>query len=357
MMPLFLAVWMPASASKEITLINWASYMPPQVLLDYKTETGVTVLQTFYSGSDMLKGMLMAGNTQYDLAVPTIVDMEQEIKAGLYLPLDKSLIPNLKNINPDLYKVTARIDKDNTYGIIYTYGTTGIVYNIDKIHQILGPEVTIDSWKYLLDPQYLSKLSKCGASLLDDPTEVFGTTLLYLGIDPDTHDPADFKKATDYLMSLRQYLTYFNNDIYMQDMANGNICIAMSYSGDALRAIQAAKQANNGVHVEYVVPEEGSAIFFDMMAVPKHAAHPEEAMKFMNHLLDPSIMAKVSNYLGQPNAVPASTPYLIPELDNPRFTPNQRVAPKLVLLHDPTFEMNTFVSNDWFQVRYGVNMN
>ena len=305
----------------------------------------------------MLKGMLMAGNTQYDLAVPALVDMEQEIQAGLYLPLDKSLIPNLKNVNPDLYKVTAKIDKDNTYGIIYSYGTTGIAYNVDKIHQILGKDVIIDSWKYLLDPKYLSKLSKCGVALVDDPTPVFGVTLLYLGLNPNTHDPADFKKATDYLMGIRQYITYFNNDIYMQDMANGNICIAMGYSGDTLRIIQAAQQANDGVHVEYAVPKEGSEIFFDMMVIPKHAAHPEEAMKFMNYLLEPEVMAKVSNYVGQPNAVPDSTPYLIPDLSNPRFTPNQNVAPRLFILHDPTFEMNSFVSNDWFQVRYGVDMN
>jgi putrescine transport system substrate-binding protein len=345
------------ASDRQITLINWASYMPPEVIQNYKAQTGIDVIQTYYSGADMLKGMLMAGNTQYDLAVPALVDMEQEIQAGLYLPLDKSLIPNLKNVNPDLYKISARIDKGNTYGIIYSYGTTGIAYNIDKIHEILGPDVQIDSWKFLFDPKYLSKLSKCGVSFLDDPTQTLGITLLYLGLDPNTQREEDYQKATQYLMTLRPYLTYFNNDIYMQDMANGNICIAMAYSGDTLRIMQAAKQANDKVHVEYVVPQEGSAIFFDMMVVPKHAAHPEEAMKFINYLLEPKVMAQISNYLGQPNAVPASTPYLIPELNSPRFTPNQSVAPRLVSLHDPTFAMNTFVSNSWFQVRYGVHMN
>jgi putrescine transport system substrate-binding protein len=351
-----LAVCPVFASTKEITLINWASYMPPEVIADYEAKTGVQVLQTYYSGADMLKGMLMAGNTEYDLAVPALVDMEQEIQAGLYLPLDKSLIPNLKNANTDLYSITSKIDKNNTYGVIYSYGTTGIAYNVDKIHQILGEDVTIDSWKYLFDPKYLSKLSKCGVAFVDDPTQVFGLTLLYLGLDPNTQNPEDFRKATDYLMSIRQYLTYFNNDIYMQDMANGNICMAMAYSGDTLRIMQAAKAAHDGVNVEYAVPKEGSAIFFDMMVIPKHAAHPEEAMKFLNYLLEPKVMAQVSNYLGQPNAVPESTPYLIPELNSPRFTPNRNVAPKLFLLHDPTFEMNTFVSNDWFEVRYGVNM-
>ncbi len=345
------------ASSSEITMINWASYMPPKVITDYKKSTGTQVLQTFYSGADMLKGMLMAGNTQYDLAVPALVDMEQEIQAGLYMPLDKSLIPNLKNTNPNLYAITNKIDKGNTYGVIYSYGTTGIAYNVDKIHQILGKDVTIDSWDFLFNPKYASKLAKCGIGFLDDPTQTFGITLLYLGLDPNTQNPADFKKATDYLMSIRKYLTYFNNDIYMQDMANGNICIAMAYSGDTLRIMQAAAQAKDNVHVEYVVPKEGSAIFFDMLVVPAHAAHPKEAMKFINYLLEPTVMADVSNYLGQPNAVPASTPYLIKELNSPRFTPNENVAPKLVLLHDPTFAMNAFVSNFWFQVRYGIDMN
>jgi putrescine transport system substrate-binding protein len=340
----------------DITLINWASYMPPKVIADYKAQTGNQIVQTFYSGADMLKGMLMAGNTQYDLAVPALVDMEQEIQAGLYLPLDKSLIPNLKNVNPDLYKITSRIDKNNTYGIIYSYGTTGIAYNIDKIHQILGKDVTIDSWKFLFDPKYASKLAKCGIGFLDDPTQVFGITLLYLGLDPNSQNPVDFQKATHYLMGLRQYLTYFNNDIYMQDMANGNICISMAYSGDALRIMQAAEQSHDGVHVEYVVPKEGSAIFFDMMVIPAHAAHPKEAMQFLNYLLEPKVMAEISNYLGQPNATPASMPYLIKELNDPKFTPNSNVAPKLVSLHDPSFAMNSIVSNFWFQVRYGINM-
>lgn len=346
-----------AAFATDITIINYANYMPKSIMQNYETETGNRIVQTFYAGNDMLKGMLMAGDTQYDLAVPALVDMEQEIPAHLYQPLNKALIPNLKNVDPTLYAIAARIDPGNKYGIIYSYGTTGIAYNIDMIHKILGKNVKIDSWKYLFDPKYLSKLSKCGVSFLDDPTEVFGITLFYLGLNPNSHNPADYAKATHYLMGIRQYLTYFDESVYMQDMASGNLCMAMAYSGDTLRMIEAANASHNGVHIAFASPKEGAPIWFDMMIVPAHAANPTQAMKFLNYLLEPKVMAKVSNYVGQPNAVLGSKAYMNPEINSPEFTPPPEITKTLFSLHNPILSMSTLVSDYWFEVRYGIKMN
>lgn len=345
-----------AAFATNLTLINWAQYMPPKVMNNYYHQTGDQVDQTYYSGSDMLKGMLLAGNTQYDLAVPALVDMQQEIHANLFYPLNKTLIPNLKHTNSALYKITAKIDKGNKYGVIYSYGTTGIGYNVKMVRKVLGPNIKINSWKILFEPKYLKKLQKCGIAFLNSPTQVFGITLHYLGLNPSSQNPADYARATKLLMKIRPYLTYFKNVTYEQDLANGNICIAMAYSGDILKSISTAKAAHDQQHLKYVIPQGGAPIWFDMLVIPKHAAHPKKAMAYINYLLKPKVMAQVSNYLGQPNAVPASKPYLIPVLQLPQYTPSEKTAKHLFVIKDPSLKLNQLISDYWFQVRYGVKI-
>ena len=342
---------------QEINILNWAQYMPPDLIKQFYAETGIRLHQTYFSDGEMLKGMLMAGNSGYDLAVPALVEMDQEIKAGLFYPLDKAQIPNFKNVNPALYKITAEIDPGNRYGIIYTYGTTGIAYNVKLVKQILGTDTVPDSWDLLLSPKYLKKLSRCGVAFLDGPTQVFGITLFYLGLNPNSKNPKDYEKAANYLMTIRPYLTYFDNNLYIPDLASGNICLAMGYSGDVYRAMKTAKESHDGVDIRYFVPKAGGPIWFDMMAIPKHAEHPELAMKFLNFLLEPKVMAEVSNFLGQPNAVPASNPYLIPELSTLPFAPDEAQTKTLFSVHNPSMAMNAIVNRYWFEVRYGIKLN
>jgi putrescine transport system substrate-binding protein len=278
------------------------------------------------------------------------------VSAGLVQPIDKSRLSNYKYINKDLYALTAKIDPNNTYGIIYTYGTTGIAYNQKMIAKVLGPNVKIDSWQFLYNPKYLQKLQSCGVAFLDDTNQIMGLTKFYLGLDPNSTRPEDDIKAANYMMSLRPYITYFDNNRYIPDLASGNICIAMGYSGDVLRAKQQAMQAGADVDIRYVLPKEGTSIWFDMLEIPKGAPDLDATYQFINYTLEPKVAAQISNFLYQPNAIPASKPYLSPVLQDPAFTPSAEMLDKLFNIHTQPSEMDNLVSKLWFQIKYGVNM-
>lgn len=329
---------------KTVHFLNWAEYIPDDILSGFTTASGYTIQQNYFDSDDMLNAEIIAVNSGYDLALPSLDTMQQEVAAGVLMPLDKSQLPNYKYINPALYKITAEIDPDNKYGIIYDYGTTGIAYNVDIIKKVLGPDVKIDSWYFLLNPKYLKKLQTCGVAYLDDSGQVLGITLHYLGMDPNTTNPADLRKATAYIMSIRPYLTYFDNTRYIADLASGNICIAMGYSGDVLHAQQQADQANDNVHIQYVLPKDGAPIWFDMLAIPKDAPNPKGALAFINYLLEPKVAADLSNFLYQPGGNAAALPYLEPVLSDPNISPPPEMMGKLFDVLKPPPGTDTLIS-------------
>jgi putrescine transport system substrate-binding protein len=343
-------------ATNQVNFLNWADYIAPNTIPDFQQKTGITVNQNYFDSEEMLRTELMAGGSGYDLAIMDVVDIPQESQAGILQPIDKSKLPNYKYINPDLYKLAAATDPGNKYGIIYSYGTTGIAYNKKMIDKVLGPNVKIDSWKILFDPYYLSKLQTCGVAFLDDSNQIFGLTKYYLGLNPNSTNPEDYRKATAYMMTIRPYITYFDNNRYIPDLASGNICIAMGYSGDVLRAKQQAEQAGADVDIHYVLPKEGTSIWFDMVVMPANAPDPEAAMQFLNYLMSPKVMADISNALFQPNAEPASTPYMNPILQDPAYTPSAELVSKLFNIRTQPPQLDDLVSKLWFQIKYGVDM-
>ena len=342
-------------SAKQVNFLNWALWISPQVVTQFQDQTGITVNQTYFSDEDMLKARLLQRNNGLDLVVPTLRDMQVEIEAGLFQPLDKRKLPNYKNINPALLAKAASIDPGNQYGLIYDWGTIGIGYNVDMIHKILGPNVTVDDWKYAMDPRYLSKLQQCGVSYYDTPLIIYGITLHYLGLNPNSTRLQDYTTATQYLLGIRKYLTYFSNSNYIFDLASGNLCMVIGYSGDVLRAQHYAQSAGNTVHIQFVIPKSGAPIEFDMMAIPKDAPHVAATYTFINALLVPKNAALTSNTIFAPNAIPASTPYLNPILMDPNATPStQMIQTKLFAIGTPPPAVNQAVTDLWLEVRYGI---
>lgn len=342
-------------AQTEVNFLNWAAYIDPSVPKAFTDKTGVMVNQSFYDGSSMLQAKLMAGSSGYDLVVPALVDMQDEIKFDLLQPLDKTQIPNLKYRNQGLYRITSRIDKGNRYGVIYQYGTTGIAYNPKLVKAALGSlPIDTQNWDMILNPKYLKRFENCGVALLDSPTQVYGIVLHYLGLNPNSHNPQDYEKATQYLMKIRPYITYFSNFKYQQDLAAGNICIAMGYSGDVLEAKTWAKQAGDNINIEYMMPKSGVPIWFDMLAIPKGAPNLKNAYRFINYLMSPKVIAKVSNFLVQPNAISASKPYLIKILASSDATPSKETVKQAFLIYNITPELKPLLSRLWFKVKYGA---
>ncbi|MDF2690763.1 MAG: bacterial extracellular solute-binding family protein [Gammaproteobacteria bacterium] len=342
--------------NNTINFLNWGDYIAPNVIPDYSRSSDTKVNQNYFDSEDMLRALLTMKNNMYDLAVLNDADVIGESKAGLLQPIDKSKLSNYQYINKALYKIASQSDPNNSYGIVYSYGTTGIAYNEKMIAKVLGPNVKIDSWKFLFDPIYLKKLQSCGISYSDDSDVVFSLTKFYLGMDPNSENPKDLNTAANYLMTLRPYITYFDDNRYIYDLAGGNICIAIGYSGDVLRAQQLANQSHSGVDIRYVIPKEGTMVWFDMLVIPKNAPHPKAALKFINYLMQAQNMGAISNYLMQPNAMDNTTPYLTPTLIQAELTQQDLTTKKLFTVHNPVGTDNALLSKLWFQVKYGVNL-
>lgn len=342
-------------SANQVNFLNWAIWINPDVVTQFQNQTGITVNQTYFSDEDMLKARLLQKNNGLDLVVPTLRDMQVEMQAGLFQPLNKSKLPNYKNVSPALLAKAASIDPGNKYGLIYDWGTIGIGYNVDMVKKILGHRVNIDDWQYALDPRYLSKLQQCGISYYDTPLIIYGITLHYLGLNPNSTRLQDYVTATQYLLGIRKYLTYFSNSNYIFDLASGNLCMVIGYSGDVLRAQNYAKAAGKNIDIKFVIPKSGAPIEFDMMAIPKDAPHLAATYTFINALLDPKNAAMTSNTIFAPNEIPTSKPYLNSVLMDPNATPSdQMIATKLFAIGTPPPAVNQAVTDLWLEVRYGI---
>lgn len=345
----------PAFAQQQVVHVyNWSDYIAEDTIAKFEAATGIRVIYDVYDSNETLEAKLLAGNSGYDVVVPTSHYLARQIKAGLYMPLDKSKLPNLAGMDEALMARAAVYDPDNAHAVIYQWGTTGIGYNVDKVAERLGADYEVNSWSLIFDPEIAAKLADCGISLLNESNDVLQTALNYLGLDPMSQNEEDLEKAAQLLESVRPYIRYFHSSQYISDLANGEICVAMGWSGDVLQAQSRAIEAGNGVDVAYVIPDEGALIWFDMMAIPADAPNPDAAHAFINFVLTPEIMADITNYVYFPNAVAASKPFINPEvLEDPTIYPPEELKARLFpsAIRDPRIERT--VTRLWTRVTTG----
>ncbi|WON78159.1 spermidine/putrescine ABC transporter substrate-binding protein PotF [Serratia sp. UGAL515B_01] len=344
-----------SAADNTLHIYNWSDYIAPDTLARFQKETGIKVVYDVFDSNEVLEGKLMASSTGYDLVVPSSNFLERQSKAGIFEPLDKSKIPNYKNLDPEMLQLVAHNDKDNKFGIPYMMVTTGIGYNVDKVKAVLGKDAPVDSWDLILKPENLEKLKSCGVSFLDAPSEVYATVLHYLGKDPNSSNAEDYTgAANELLMKLRPNIRYFHSSQYINDLANGDICVAIGWSGDVMQAATRAKEAKNGVNVAYSIPKEGALAYFDMFAMPADAKNKDAAYQFLNFLLKPDVIADISSHVFYANAVKDATPLVKPEVrDNPNVYPPADVRAKLYSLNVQSPKMDRVITRAWTKVRSG----
>jgi len=348
---LALLVSAAAQAQPSVSVYNWTDYIGDTTLADFQGSTGIKVIYDVFDSNETLEGKLLAGRTGYDVVVPSNHFLARQVDAGAFLKLDREQLPNWKNLDPLLLKALEKNDAGNQHSVPYLWGTNGIGYNVDKVKQVLGID-HIDSWAVMFEPENLKKLSQCGVSFMDSPDELFPAVLNYMGMDPRSSNPEDYKKAEAKLLTLRPYITYFHSSKYVSDLANGEICVAFGYSGDVFQAANRAKEANNGINVAYSIPKEGSNLWFDLLAIPSDASNPQQAYAFINYLLDPKVIAKVSATVGYANANPAAKQYMDAELvDNPEIYPPQAVLDKLYVSNTPTPQIMRVMTRSWSKVK------
>src|SRR5271156_503677 len=342
-----------AAGPKVLNLYIWSDYLAPNTLPDFEKQTGIKVHVAYFDANETLETKLLAGSSGYDIVVPTASYFERQIKAGVYLPLDKSKLPNLKNMDPQLMSKVALHDPDNAHGIIYMWGTNGIGYNEKMIRELM-PDAPLDSWRMVFDPAVASKVAKCGISVLDSPAEMMRGVYSYLGKDPNSQNPDDLAQAEAVLLKIRPYIRNINSSEYIEALANGDLCLAVGYNGDVMQARDRAREANKGIEIKYAVPKEGSILWFDMLAIPKDAPNPDSAYAYLNYIMTPQVIADISNTKRYANANAASQPLVLASVkDDPGIyaTPEQRQ--KLAVQLADSTDQNRAITRVWQKFKTG----
>jgi putrescine transport system substrate-binding protein len=303
--------------------------------------------------NELLETKLVAGRTGYDVVVPSASFLARQIKAGIYQKLDKSKLTNYKNLDPDITKRLEVFDPGNEYAVNYMWGTSGVAYNEEAIKAAM-PDAPVDSFAMFWDPKVISKFAKCGVSVLDAPSEVVGTVLIYLGKDANSENPEDLKAAEKVLLSVRPYIRNINSSAYIEQLAGGEICLALGWSGDVLQAKSRAEESQKTFHIKYNIPKEGAVMFFDNMAIPGDAGHPKNAHLFIDYMLRPEVAAKNSNFISYANSNAASWPLVNAEVkNNPGIFPTPDVMPKLVPDLPESPEFTRTLTRTWTKFRTG----
>ena len=342
-----------AHADKVVNLYIWSDYLAPDTIANFEKQTGIKVNVAVFDTNETLETKLLAGSSGYDVVVPTASYFERQIKAGVYKTLDKSKLPNLKNMDPQLMLLVAMHDPGNDHGIIYLWGTNGIGFNEKKI-KALVPDAPLDSWKLVFDPAYASKLAKCGISILDSPAEMVRAVNSYLGKDPNSQKAEDLAAAEKVLSSIRPYIRNINSSEYIEALANGDLCLSVGYNGDVLQARDRAREAGKGIEIRYEIPKEGTILWFDMMAMPADAPHPDAAYALLNYLMDPQVMANISNHKRFANANQAALPLVSKSVtDDPGIYPSADTRKRLSVQLADSADQTRAITRVWQRFKTG----
>jgi putrescine transport system substrate-binding protein len=323
----FVALAVPARAQdRVVNIYNWTDYIDPSVLVDFTKETGIKTRYDMFDSLETLEAKLLAGHSGYDIVLPSNEpSFSRLIRAGALATIDRTKVPNWKNLDPMLMQRVESSDKDNRHGAIYLWGAIGLGINPDHI-RTLAPDAPLDSWALLLDPAWAKRVAPCGIIMMDSAIDVIPSVLRYLGRNPNGSAPGDLDAVSKELMAIRPYIREFASGGALEALATGQACLALDYSGDVDQAGARAMEAGKGVGVTFVVPKEGAEIGFDMLAIPSDAPHKEDAQAFINFVLRPDIMARITDATRYPNAVPSTRVLVRPELLNdPNVYPTDAV--------------------------------
>jgi putrescine transport system substrate-binding protein len=318
---------------KVLNILNWADYIAPETIANFEKETGIKVRYDNFDSNETLHARLVAGNTGYDLVVPGAHFAKKQIEAGILLPLDRAQLPNWRHLDPALLERVATVDPGNRHLVTWLWGFVTVGINPDKVKAALGNmPMPANPLALIFDPQYSSKLRRCGVHVLDSASEVVPVAMLYAGRDGFSNTAADYAAAREVLMKARPNITRISSPGPINDLASGAICVSLGYSGDFLIANQRAAESKSGQKIEVLIPPRGATLFFDTMAIPKDAKHPRNAHAFINYIMRPEVHASLTNtvFYGNPNA--ASKPFVKPAIaSNPVVFPSAETLKQMTM--------------------------
>ncbi len=343
-----------AQAEEVVNVYNWSDYIAEDTLDNFQEATGIRPVYDVFDSNEVLEAKLLSGSSGFDIVVPSNQFLGKQIKAGAFMPLDRSKLPNWENLDPTLLRALETNDPGNQYAFPYLWGTTGIGYNPEKVKAVLGEDAPVNSWDLVFKPENMEKLASCGVAFLDAPAEIIPSALFYLGLDPNSTSADDLKKAEELLLAVRPHITYFHSSRYITDLANGDICVAAGYSGDVFQAAYRAEEAENGVNISYIIPKEGTALWFDMMAIPKDAPNADNAHAFINYIMRPDVIAPITDYVAYANPNKASDELVDPEIRNdPAIYPTDEVLERLYVNVPRPMSAQRLMTRTWSRIKSG----
>ncbi len=352
---LALAVAATAATAEEVRVYNWSDYIDEDLLEKFEAETGLELIYDVFDSNEVLETKMLAGGSGYDAVVPSGTFLQRQISAGAFQALDMAQLPNAGNLWDVIASRTAAYDPGNAYSINYMWGTTGIGVNVGKVTEALGADAPVDSLALVFDPANMEKLADCGVHFLDAPTEMIPAALAYIGENPDSRDPEVIAKAEPVLAAVRPYIQKFHSSEYINALANGDICVAIGWSGDVLQARDRAAEADNGVEIAYNAAKEGSLMWFDQMAIPVDAPNPAGAHVFLNFILDAENAAAASNYVYYANGNLASQALLVEDvIGDPAIYPTPEALETLYTTTPYPAKVQRVVTRMWTKVKSGI---
>jgi putrescine transport system substrate-binding protein len=344
----------PLAQDRVVNVYNWSDYVDPAVLDEFTKETGIRVRYDTFDANETLETKLLAGNSGYDVVVPTGYFLQRQIKAGVFRKLDQSKLPNLDNVWPAIAERLSVYDPGNQYAVNYMWGTTGIGYNVKAVKERLGADAKIDSWDVVFKPEIIDKFRDCGVFMLDSADDILPAALHYLGLDPNTTESADLDRAADLVSKIRPAVRKFHSSEYINALAGGEICLVVGWSGDIKQAENRAIEAKNGVEIDYVIPREGAQMWFDNLAIPRDAPHPDAAHAFINFLLRPKVAAQNSDFVSYANGNLASQKFIDKAvLDDPGVYPPPGTMDKLYTINARGPREQRLINRLWIRIKTG----
>ncbi|HKH95421.1 MAG TPA: polyamine ABC transporter substrate-binding protein [Beijerinckiaceae bacterium] len=342
-----------AAQERVVNVYNWSDYIDPRVLEDFTKETGIKVTYDTYDNNEIVETKLLAGKSGYDVVVPSGPFLQRLIKAGAFQKLDKAKLPNLTHMWPEVMQRVQVFDPGNQYAVNYMWGTTGIGVNVRKVRERLGTQ-PLNTWDIVLKPEFATRLKDCGVQVLDAPEDVFPNVLNYLGLNPDSKKPEDLQRAGDAMFRVRGAVQKFHSSEYINGLANGDVCMAVGYSGDVIQAKKRAEEAKNDVEIAYLIPREGALMWFDSIAIPADARNVAEAHAFIDFLMRPQVAAANANFVAYASGNLAAKQFVKPELVNdPSVYPDEATFKRLFTNTAYDDRSQRLVTRLWTRVKTG----
>lgn len=348
--------WMGVASAQDnqLNIYNWAEYTAEDTIPGFERQSGIKVQYDTYDSNDTLQAKLLTGKSGYDIVVPSTHFAARQLEAGLFQKLDKSQIPNWANLDPAIMDLLKPVDPNNEYLVPWGYGTNALGLNVTKAKEIMGADVKLNDWSLLFDPEKAKQFQSCGISVLDEAAQVFPAALHYIGKDPNSSNPDDYRQALEMLKKVRPYIRQFSSSGYIDELASGDLCLVYAYSGDVLIAADRAREAKRDYEIDFFLPDDGAPAWFDTMAVPADAPNPEAAFKFINYFNEAKVSADITNNMFYPNANKAAREFVVPSVaNNPAVYPPPEVAKNLFVIQAQPLNIQRLQTRLWSELKSG----